>query len=77
MKGATAEPWLNTIKAPNKNKTIIKDDAFIGSNVSLVAPVKIGKNSLIGAGSVITKDIPNENLAVERNKQVNIKKKKK
>ena len=61
----------------NKNKTIIKDDAFIGSNVSLVAPVKIGKNSLIGAGSVITKDIPNENLAVERNKQVNIKKKKK
>ena len=61
----------------NKNQTIIKDKAFIGSNVSLVAPVKIGKNSLIGAGSVITKDVSDDSLAVERNKQVNIKKRSK
>ena len=61
----------------NKNKTIIKDKSFIGSNVSLVAPVKIGKNTIVGAGSVITKDVPNDSLAVEEiNKQVNIKKRK-
>ena len=58
----------------NKNKTIIKEKAFIGSNASLVAPVKIGRGSIVGAGSVITKDIPDKTLAVERNKQVNIKK---
>ena len=49
-----------------KNKTIIKDNAFIGSNSSLIAPITIGKNSTIGAGSVITKDIPNNHLAIER-----------
>tara|TARA_B100000686_G_scaffold105219_1_gene112394 strand:- start:1965 stop:3296 length:1332 start_codon:yes stop_codon:yes gene_type:complete len=59
----------------NKNKTIVEDNAFIGSNVSLVAPVKVGKNSKIGAGSVITKNVLHDSLAVERNKQINIKKK--
>ena len=58
-----------------KNKTKIKDDSFIGSNVSLVAPVKVGKNTVIGAGSVITKDVPDGSLSVERSKQVNLKKK--
>jgi bifunctional UDP-N-acetylglucosamine pyrophosphorylase / glucosamine-1-phosphate N-acetyltransferase len=54
----------------NKHKTNVGDNSFIGSNVSLVAPIKIGSNALIGAGSVITKDVPNNKLAVERNKQV-------
>lgn len=59
----------------NKNKTKISNNSFIGSNVSLVAPVKVGSNSIVGAGSVITKNIPENTLAVERNKQNNIKKK--
>ena len=59
----------------NKNNTSIGDNSFIGSNASLVAPLKVGSNSLVGAGSVITKDIPANMLAVERNKQTNIKKK--
>ena len=49
-----------------KNKTIIGDGAFVGSNCSLVAPITIGKNSTIGAGSVITKNIPSNHLALER-----------
>ena len=49
-----------------KFKTIIQDNVFIGSNSSLVAPIKIGKNSTIGAGSVITKNIPSNHLAIER-----------
>jgi len=61
----------------NKNKTTIGKKSFVGSNVSLVAPIKVGSNALIGAGSVITKDIPNNMLAVERNKQVIIKKRNK
>ena len=59
----------------NKNRTLIEDNTFIGSNVSLVAPVKVGKNSKIGAGSVITKNVLHDSLAVERNKQINIKNK--
>ena len=61
----------------NKNKTTIGNNSFVGSNVSLVAPLKVGSNALIGAGSVITKDVPNNMLAVERNKQVTIKKRNK
>ena len=61
----------------NKNKTTIGSNSFVGSNVSLVAPLKVGSNSLIGAGSVITKDVPKNMLAVERNKQVTIKKRNK
>jgi len=60
----------------NKNKTIMGDGAFIGSNSSLVAPVKLGKNSYTGAGSVITKTVKEGELAIGRGKQVNIKKKK-
>ena len=51
-----------------KNKTLIGNKAFIGSNSSLVAPVKIGNNVRIGAGSVINKDIPRNKLAVRRSK---------
>ena len=54
----------------NKFKTHIGDNAFVGSNSSLVAPVKIGANATIGAGSVITKDTPDDKLTVARGKQV-------
>ncbi|UGV26767.1 bifunctional UDP-N-acetylglucosamine diphosphorylase/glucosamine-1-phosphate N-acetyltransferase GlmU [Rhodopseudomonas boonkerdii] len=51
----------------NKSKTIIGAGAFVGSNSSLVAPVKIGSGAYIGSGSVITRDVPDDALAVERN----------
>ena len=54
----------------NKYKTTIGEDSFIGTNSSLVAPVNIGKGAYVGAGSVITKDVPDEALAVGRGKQV-------
>ena len=56
-----------------KNKTIIKDNAFIGSNSALVAPITIGKNSVVGAGSVITKNVKNKTLALTRTLQSEIK----
>ncbi|MDB9997059.1 bifunctional UDP-N-acetylglucosamine diphosphorylase/glucosamine-1-phosphate N-acetyltransferase GlmU [Gammaproteobacteria bacterium] len=54
----------------NKYKTTIGDNSFIGTNSSLVAPVEIGTNAYVGAGSVITKDVPDNALAVGRGKQV-------
>jgi len=56
----------------NKNKTKILDNAFIGSNTSLVAPIKIGKKAVIGAGSVITKNVKNKSLALTRANQVEL-----
>lgn len=56
----------------NKFRTIIKDGAFIGSNSQLVAPVTIGKNATIGAGSTITKDSPENQLTLCRAKQTSI-----
>jgi len=56
----------------NKFKTIIGDGAFIGSDTQLVAPVKIGKNATIGAGSTITKDAPDEQLTLSRVKQTSV-----
>jgi len=56
----------------NKFKTEVDDGVFVGSNSSLVAPVTIGKNATIGAGSTVTKDIAAEQLAVARGKQRNI-----
>ena len=61
----------------NKYKTKILDNAFIGSNSSLVAPVKIGKNTVIGAGSTITKDVKDNTLALSRVSQREFKKRKK
>jgi len=61
----------------NKNKTKIDDGAFIGSNSSLVAPVSIGKKSIIGAGSVITKNVKSNSLAIGRARQIEKKKYKK
>jgi bifunctional UDP-N-acetylglucosamine pyrophosphorylase/glucosamine-1-phosphate N-acetyltransferase len=52
-----------------KHPTIIEDGAFVGSNTSLVAPVTVGKDAVIGAGSTITKDVPPGALAVERSRQ--------
>ena len=63
-----------------KNKTKIKNNVFIGSNSSLVAPITINENSIIGAGSVITKNVKKKSLALTRGAQVeiqNYKKKKK
>ena len=54
----------------NKHKTTIGKESFIGTNSSLVAPVNIGEGAYVGAGSVITKDVPNDALAVGRGKQV-------
>ena len=55
----------------DKHKTIVGDNSFIGSNSSLVAPVKIGNNTTIAAGSTITKDVPSDALGVGRSKQTN------
>lgn len=58
----------------NKNKTTIGDNSFIGTNSSLVAPVTIGSGSYIAAGSVITKDVPDNTLGISRPKQENKRK---
>ena len=55
-----------------KNKTKIKDKVFIGSNSSLVAPVTIDENSVVGAGSVITKNVKKRSLALTRSNQIQI-----
>ena len=57
----------------NKFTTEIGDGAFIGSNASLVAPLKIGAGATVGAGSTVTKDVPAQHLTVARAKQVNLK----
>ena len=54
----------------NKHQTTVGSDSFIGTNSSLVAPIEIGKNAYVGAGSVITKNVPDDALAVGRGKQV-------
>ena len=56
----------------NKHQTIIEDDVFIGSDTQLVAPVKISKGSVIGAGSTITKTTPENQLTLSRSKQISI-----
>lgn len=55
-----------------KHKTVIEDEAFIGSDTMFIAPVKIGKGAVTGAGSSITKDVPPGALGVERSQQKNI-----
>ena len=56
-----------------KNKTKILDGAFIGSNTSLVAPITIGKKSIVGAGSAITKNVKDKSLSLTRSEQIEIK----
>ncbi len=59
-----------------KSKTIIEDNVFIGSNTSLIAPIKIGSNSIIGAGSAITKNVGSNKLSLTRSSQKVLKKRK-
>lgn len=53
----------------NKHQTVIEDDAFIGTNCELVAPVKVGAGATIGAGTTLTKDAPPHSLAISRSRQ--------
>ena len=55
-----------------KSKTNISDNVFIGSNTSLVAPIKIDKDSVVGAGSVITKNVKKKSLALTRASQISV-----
>ena len=57
-------------------QTIIKSGAYIGSNVNLIAPIEIGNNALIGAGSTVTNSAPNNKITIERAQQVSFDKKK-
>jgi len=57
----------------NKHRTVIGDDAFIGSNTALVAPVEIGAGATIAAGSTVSKDAPRGELTVARSKQVTVR----
>ena len=72
--GAGVNVGAGTITAnydgADKHRTVIEDDASIGSNCVLVAPVKVGKGATIGAGSTITKDAPAGELTVARAAQV-------
>lgn len=54
-----------------KHRTTVEDDSFVGCNVNLVAPVKVGKNSYVAAGTTVTDDVPEANLAVGRARQEN------
>ena len=56
-----------------KSKTIVKDKVFVGSNTSLVAPLTIHQQSVIGAGSVITRKVNKKSLALTRPEQIEIK----
>ena len=64
---------LRVIAGKNKNKTKIGKNTFVGSNSTIIAPIKIGDNVTMGAGSVFNKDIPNNNLSIGRAYQINKK----
>ena len=55
----------------NKSKTVIGENSFIGSNTNLVAPVNLGRNTFVAAGSTITDDVPDDSLAIARQRQTN------
>jgi bifunctional UDP-N-acetylglucosamine pyrophosphorylase/glucosamine-1-phosphate N-acetyltransferase len=54
-----------------KHRTVIGDNAFIGCNANLIAPVRIGKASYVAAGSTVTQDVPDGALGIARERQVN------
>ena len=62
---------INKQQTLNKNPTIIGDRSFVGSNVNFVAPVTIGDDTLIAAGSTITEDVPENSLGIARQRQTN------
>ena len=55
----------------HKHPTVIEDGAFVGTDSQLIAPVRIGKDAYVAAGSSITEDVPPESLAIARGRQVN------
>ena len=55
----------------NKHHTVVGDNVFVGSNASLIAPLKIGDGSIVAAGSAINRDVPSESLAIARPIQQN------
>jgi bifunctional UDP-N-acetylglucosamine pyrophosphorylase/glucosamine-1-phosphate N-acetyltransferase len=57
----------------NKFRTVIEDGVFVGSDTQLVAPVRVGRNATIGAGSTITRDVPARELTLSRSKQATIR----
>lgn len=61
----------------NKHRTVIGEHAFIGSNTALVAPVRVGDNALVGAGSVITREVPDGTIGVTRSRQTILPRRKK
>jgi bifunctional UDP-N-acetylglucosamine pyrophosphorylase/glucosamine-1-phosphate N-acetyltransferase len=74
--GAKANVGAGTITCNydgfNKYRTTIEAGAFIGSDTQLVAPVSVGRDAYVGAGSTVTKDVPRGSLALTRVKQVNV-----
>jgi bifunctional UDP-N-acetylglucosamine pyrophosphorylase/glucosamine-1-phosphate N-acetyltransferase len=54
-----------------KHPTVVEDGAFVGTDSQLIAPVRIGKDAYVAAGSSITEDVPAESLAIARGRQVN------
>ena len=58
----------------NKHRTVIGDDAFIGSDTQLVAPVNVGRGATLGAGTTLTSDAPEHQLTISRAKQITIPK---
>ena len=67
------EQLLCNYDGVKKSKTKISDNVFVGSNSSLVAPVKLEKNSVVGAGSVITRNVKKKTLALTRTSQIEVK----
>ncbi len=67
------EPSLVIMMVKKKNKTKISDGAFVGSNTTLIAPIKIGKKVIIGAGSALTKNVRDKSLALTRSSQIEIR----
>ena len=65
----TNKIWISK----ENHKTTVLDNSFIGSNTSLVAPIKIGKKTVVGAGSVITENVKDKSLALTRAKQIEVK----
>ena len=55
----------------NKHETIVEDGAFVGTDSQLIAPVRIGKDAYVAAGSSITENVPPDSLAIARGRQVN------
>ena len=78
--GAQANIGAGTITCnydgKNKHETVIGQGAFIGSNTALVAPVTVGAHALVGAGSVVTQNVPEGEMAIARGRQVNIARRK-